>query len=109
MSGYGEGRLPGTDSARCRPGRVRKHVDRRRRHRRRVGEARPGRHQRRRTAGSRCSKALFVAAVCQTAFYLGDLYNLRIVSDRREMFIRMVQGLGITSLILGVIYFWFPG
>ena len=53
-------------------------------------------------------KALFVAFVCQTAFYLGDLYNLRIVSDRREMFIRMVQGLGISSLILGVIYFWFP-
>jgi sugar transferase (PEP-CTERM system associated) len=53
-------------------------------------------------------KALFIAAVCQLCFYFGDLYNLKVVSDRREMFIRIVQGLGVTSLILGVLYFWFP-
>ena len=55
------------------------------------------------------SKAVFIAAVCQTSFYFGELYNLKVVSDRREMFIRVVQSLGITSLILGVVYFWFPG
>jgi sugar transferase (PEP-CTERM system associated) len=53
-------------------------------------------------------KAIFVAAICQLCFYFGDLYNLRIVADRREMFIRIVQGLGVTSLILGMFYFWFP-
>jgi sugar transferase (PEP-CTERM system associated) len=53
-------------------------------------------------------KALFIAGVCQICFYFGDLYNLRVVSDRREMFIRIVQGLGVTSLVLGVLYFWFP-
>jgi sugar transferase (PEP-CTERM system associated) len=53
-------------------------------------------------------KALFIAGVCQLCFYFGDLYNLRIVSDRREMFIRIVQSLGVTSLVLGVLYFWFP-
>jgi sugar transferase (PEP-CTERM system associated) len=53
-------------------------------------------------------KALFIAVVCQLCFYFGDLYNLKVVSDRREMFIRIVQGLGVTSLILGVVYFWFP-
>ncbi len=53
-------------------------------------------------------KASFIAGVCQLCFYFGDLYNLRVVSDRREMFIRIVQSLGVTSLILGVIYFWFP-
>jgi sugar transferase (PEP-CTERM system associated) len=55
------------------------------------------------------SKAVFIAAVCQISFYFGELYNLKVVSDRREMFIRVVQSLGITSLILGVVYFWFPG
>jgi sugar transferase (PEP-CTERM system associated) len=53
-------------------------------------------------------KALFIAGVCQLCFYFGDLYNLKVVSDRREMFIRIVQALGVTSLILGVLYFWFP-
>jgi sugar transferase (PEP-CTERM system associated) len=53
-------------------------------------------------------KALFIAGVCQLCFYFGDLYDLRVVSDRREMFIRIVQALGITSLVLGVLYFWFP-
>jgi sugar transferase (PEP-CTERM system associated) len=53
-------------------------------------------------------KALFIAGVCQLCFYFGDLYNLKVVSDRREMFIRIVQGLGVTSLVLGVLYYWFP-
>jgi len=53
-------------------------------------------------------KALFVAATCQLVFYFGELYNLRVVSDRREMFIRILQALGVTSLLLGVVYFWFP-
>jgi sugar transferase (PEP-CTERM system associated) len=51
---------------------------------------------------------LLIAGVCQMCFYFGDLYDLRVVSDRREMFIRVVQGLGVASLILGVVYFWFP-
>jgi sugar transferase (PEP-CTERM system associated) len=53
-------------------------------------------------------RALLVAAVCQVSFYLGDLYNLKVVSDRREMFIRMLQALGAASLILGILYYWFP-
>jgi sugar transferase (PEP-CTERM system associated) len=53
-------------------------------------------------------KALLVAGVCQLSFYFGDLYNIKVVSDRREMFIRILQGLGVTSLILSVLYFWFP-
>jgi sugar transferase (PEP-CTERM system associated) len=54
-------------------------------------------------------KAMFIAGVCQICFYFGDLYNLKVITDRREMFIRIVQSLGVTSLILGVLYFWFPG
>jgi sugar transferase (PEP-CTERM system associated) len=53
-------------------------------------------------------KALLVAAVCQISFYFGELYNLKVVSDRREMFIRILQSLGVTSLLLAGLYFWFP-
>ncbi len=53
-------------------------------------------------------KALFVAFVCQTCLYFGDLYNPRIVNDRRELFVRVIQSLGATSFLLAASYFWFP-
>jgi sugar transferase (PEP-CTERM system associated) len=54
-------------------------------------------------------KAVLIAFVCQTCLYYADLYELRVVSDRRELFIRIVQGLSATSFLLGAIYFWLPG
>jgi sugar transferase (PEP-CTERM system associated) len=53
-------------------------------------------------------KMLLVAGVTQLCLYYGDLYNLRRVSDRRELFIRMAQALGAASLILALLYYWFP-
>jgi sugar transferase (PEP-CTERM system associated) len=53
-------------------------------------------------------KTAFVAVVCQLCLYYTDLYDFRIVSDRRELFIRLMQALGATSLILAFAYFWFP-
>jgi sugar transferase (PEP-CTERM system associated) len=53
-------------------------------------------------------KALLVAGVCQLCLYYGDLYNLRIVADRRELFVRLLQSLGATSIILGGLYTLFP-
>jgi sugar transferase (PEP-CTERM system associated) len=53
------------------------------------------------------AKALLVAAVCQVCLYYMDLYDLRIVSDRREMFVRTLQALGATSLLLAGAYYWF--
>ncbi len=53
-------------------------------------------------------KMLLVAVVCQTCLYFGDLYNLRLATDRRELFIRIVQALGAASFILASIYFWVP-
>jgi sugar transferase (PEP-CTERM system associated) len=53
-------------------------------------------------------KALLVAAVCQICLYYADLYDLRQLSDRRELFVRIVQALGAASFILAAIYFWFP-
>jgi sugar transferase (PEP-CTERM system associated) len=54
-------------------------------------------------------KALLLAGVTLVCLYYADLYDLRTVSETRELFTRMLQALGAASLILGAIYFWFPG
>ncbi len=53
-------------------------------------------------------KALLVAGVTQLWLYFGDLYDFRVISDRRELFVRAVHALGATSLTLAAIYYWFP-
>ena len=40
--------------------------------------------------------------------YFADLYNPRVISDRRELFVRTVQALGATSFLLAASYYWFP-
>jgi sugar transferase (PEP-CTERM system associated) len=54
------------------------------------------------------AKTLLVAGVTQTCLYYGDLYNLRVVSDRRELFIRIIQSLGVSAFFLAALYYWFP-
>ena len=53
-------------------------------------------------------KALLIAAVCQLCLYYAELYDFRLLADRREVFLRLLQALGSTSLILAFLYFWFP-
>jgi sugar transferase (PEP-CTERM system associated) len=53
-------------------------------------------------------KALLIAFVCQTCLYYADLYELRVASDRRELFIGIVQALSATAFLLAAIYFWSP-
>jgi len=53
-------------------------------------------------------RGLLIAAVCQLCLYYGDLYDSRVVADRRQLYIRTLRALGATSLILAAIYFWFP-
>jgi sugar transferase (PEP-CTERM system associated) len=53
-------------------------------------------------------KALLLAGVCQTCLYYADLYEIRRVSDRGELFVRIIQALGGASFILAAVYFWFP-
>jgi sugar transferase (PEP-CTERM system associated) len=53
-------------------------------------------------------KAALIAAVCQLCLYYNELYDLRLLSDRREMFVRILQALGSTALVLAVLYYWFP-
>ena len=53
-------------------------------------------------------KTAFIAGVCLLCLYYADLYNLRRVTDRRELFVRLMQGLGAASIALALLYFWFP-
>jgi sugar transferase (PEP-CTERM system associated) len=52
-------------------------------------------------------KALLIAGITQACLYYADLYNLKLVSDRRELFIRILQALGAASFILAALYYWF--
>jgi sugar transferase (PEP-CTERM system associated) len=53
-------------------------------------------------------KALVIAALCQLCLYYAELYDFRVLSDRRELITRLLQSVGSTSLILAAVYFWFP-
>ena len=54
-------------------------------------------------------KALLIAYVCQLCLYYADLYDdPRVAVDRRELLVRIFQALGVTSLILSLLYYWFP-
>lgn len=59
-------------------------------------------------AGDGVWRTLVVVVVTQGCLYYADLYNLRLVTDRRELFIRLLQALAAASLILAVVYYWLP-
>jgi len=54
------------------------------------------------------ARGLLIAAVCQLSLYYCELYDLRLTSDRREMFVRILNALVSTSLLLAALYYWFP-
>jgi sugar transferase (PEP-CTERM system associated) len=53
-------------------------------------------------------KSVLIAVVCQICLYYADLYNPRVIADRRELFVRTVQALGATSFVLAAFYYWIP-
>jgi sugar transferase (PEP-CTERM system associated) len=53
-------------------------------------------------------KALLVSFVAQICLYYSDLYDLRLVADRRELFVRVIHALSASSFVLAATYFWFP-
>jgi sugar transferase (PEP-CTERM system associated) len=54
------------------------------------------------------AKTVLIAGVAQICLYYADLYDLRALADRRELFTGIVQALGATSLVLAALYFWLP-
>src|SRR5688572_18316393 len=53
-------------------------------------------------------RILLIVLVCQTCLHYADLYDLRGIGDTRDLLVRLFQALGATSIILAVLYFWFP-
>jgi sugar transferase (PEP-CTERM system associated) len=53
-------------------------------------------------------KTGLAAGVTQLCLYYADLYDVRRLSDRPELFVRIAQALGAASLLLAVLYYWFP-
>jgi sugar transferase (PEP-CTERM system associated) len=53
-------------------------------------------------------RAALVAVVCQACLYYADLYNLRIIADRGELFARTFHSLAAASLILALVYALLP-
>jgi sugar transferase (PEP-CTERM system associated) len=52
-------------------------------------------------------KWFLIAVVTQFCLYYADLYDTRIIADRRMLFVRAMYALGATSFILALIYYWF--
>lgn len=49
-----------------------------------------------------------VAGVTQVCLYFADLYDLRVVAARRELFVRVLQALSASTLVLAALYFLAP-
>ena len=53
-------------------------------------------------------KALLITVVCQLGLYSRDLYERQLSADRRDLVARLLQGLGIASVVFAIVYSWFP-
>lgn len=53
-------------------------------------------------------KTLLIAAVCQLCLYYNDLYDLTVTDTYLELFIRLLQALGVSAILLALIYLLFP-
>ena len=53
-------------------------------------------------------KWLLITVVTQFCLYYADLYDTRIIRDRRELFVRSMYALGATSFLLASVYYAVP-
>lgn len=53
-------------------------------------------------------RIVFVTIVCQACLYYNDVYNFEVVKTLPEMGVRLLQSLGAASIILAIVYFFFP-
>jgi len=54
------------------------------------------------------ARAVFAAVVLQVVLHYLDLYDVRTLADRRRVLTAVFRALGVTSLILGTVYFMLP-
>lgn len=60
------------------------------------------------TPGGVLWRAVLIASVLQVCLHYADLYELRTLADRRDLFIRLLRALGAASVILALLYYWIP-
>ena len=53
-------------------------------------------------------KILFVSVAFMICMYYFELYDSAIVSDRREVLVRLIQVLGVAYITLGLLYYLYP-
>lgn len=53
-------------------------------------------------------KATLITVVSQACLYYADIYDLRSASSRAEVLLRVLQALGVASIILATIFYVFP-
>ena len=53
-------------------------------------------------------KALLIVACVQLSLYYFDLYDLKVFRSNFELTIRLLQSLGVSSIILAILYYVFP-
>jgi sugar transferase (PEP-CTERM system associated) len=54
-------------------------------------------------------QCVIVVLVCLACFYYNDLYDLRVARGPVDRILRVEQSIGAASLLLGLVYFLFPG
>jgi len=59
------------------------------------------------SAGS-AMKTLIVVASCQLCLYYAEAYDGQVAANRRELVVRLVQAIGTASVLLAIVYAWFP-
>lgn len=55
-----------------------------------------------------CLRIFLVVCICQVCLYYNDLYDFKVASTIVEVSIRLLQSLGVTSILLALIYWVFP-
>lgn len=53
-------------------------------------------------------RIVLVILVCQISLYYNDLYDFQVASTVSEILIRLLNSLGITAIVLALIYYFFP-
>lgn len=59
-------------------------------------------------AGRGLLKILLMIVVAQASFYLFDLYDFREIRKRGVLYVRTLQALGLTSIVLAAVFYAFP-
>ncbi len=53
-------------------------------------------------------KAGLVALICTLVMYLYDLYEYTVIKNRLELFLRLIQAIGIAWILLAIIFYFLP-